>query len=68
MEHHLQPVSAKLLPIYHETRQMHTVDIDSREMTWLSGKNMIGMFDGNNVEYVPIPTKQGNFCIFMYIP
>lgn len=68
MEHHLQPVGAKLLPIYHETRQVHTVDIDSRGMTWLSGKNMIGMLDGNNIEYVPIPTKQGNFCIFMYIP
>lgn len=67
MGHHLQPVGAKFLPIYPKTRQKPTIDIDSRGMTWLSGKNMIGILDGNNTEYVPIPTKQGSFCIFMYI-
>ncbi len=49
------------------TSQMHAVDIDSRGMAWLSGENMIGMFDGNNIGYVPIPKFCSGYSMFKVV-
>lgn len=51
-------ISAQMARLYTtqhglHTNYCHSVDIDSRGFVWVSGYNMLALFDGNHFEYMP---------------
>lgn len=42
-----------------QTNNCNSIDIDSRDLVWVSGYNSLGLFDGTKFQYIPIKTDDG---------